>query len=119
MQTETNLKDNSLRIELATRLEQLGQAQWVRAICYMGSSQLPEGQRPLPADQAFDPNDLYATHVLAYDGNEPVGSLRIRWFHGFAEIERSAFRKEYRGPPVLLKKAGEFVFRHIAFKGYS
>ncbi|MBU6298911.1 MAG: hypothetical protein KJS68_11770, partial [Alphaproteobacteria bacterium] len=56
--------------------------------------------------------------VIIYSGEEPVGALRIRWFKDFAKIERSAFRKAYRSPRNL-KIAAEFVFKHIARKGYN
>jgi hypothetical protein len=102
---------NSLRIEIVTTMEQLQHAYAVRAICFMEET-------GLPVDHAFDGNDLQATHAVAYMNEEPVGSLRIRWFNNFAKIERSAFRKAYRHPRYL-KMAAEFVFAHIARKGYT
>ena len=62
----------------------------LRAICFMEET-------GLPFDHAFDGNDLQATHVVGYDGIEPVGTLRIRWFKDFAKLERTAFRKSHRG----------------------
>jgi len=70
------------------------------------------------AGQSFDGNDLQATHVVAYLGDEPIGALRIRWFNDFAALERTAFRKKYRSPRYL-KAASIFIFEHIARKGYS
>ncbi len=102
---------NSLRIGIVTTMEQLQHAYAVRAICFMEET-------GLPADHAFDGNDLQATHVVAYINDEPVGALRIRWFSDFAKIERSAFSKSYRHPRYL-KMAAEFVFAHIARKGYA
>jgi len=101
---------NSVRVEIVTTQEQLQHAYAIRAICFM--------EEGVAAGQAFDGNDLQATHVIIYAGQEPVGALRIRWFKDFAEIERSAFRKAYRNPRHL-KIAAEFVFRHIARKGYT
>jgi hypothetical protein len=72
----------------------------------------------LPADQALDGNDLQATHFVAYLKDEPIGALRIRWFKDFAKIERTGFRKEYRGRHILTRTAGP-VFDHIARKGYT
>ncbi len=31
--------------------------------------------------------------MIVYAGDEPVGTLRIRWFKDFAKIERTAFRE--------------------------
>ena len=49
----------------------------------------------------FDGNDYQATHVIVYSGDEPIGTLRIRWFKDFAKFERTAFRKAYRNIHVL------------------
>jgi hypothetical protein len=70
-----------------------------------------------PADIAFDGNDLQSTHFVVYNGDEPIGALRVRWFKDFAKLERSAFRKEFRDMRTL-RFAAEFVFDHIARKGY-
>lgn len=82
----------------------------IRAICFMEDA-------GLAADQAIDGNDYQATHVLVYTGDEPIGSARLRWFHGFAKIERTAFRPAYRNPRIL-KRSAEFIFDHVARKGY-
>jgi hypothetical protein len=87
----------------------------VRSICYMVEE---NSQAPLPADQARDGNDLQATHLVTYLGQEPIGSARIRWFRDFAKIERTAFRPGYRHPRYI-KFAANFAFSHIARKGYS
>lgn len=102
---------NSIRVEIVTTQEQLQHAYTIRAICFMEENGVAAGQ-------SFDGNDLQATHVIVYAGQEPIGALRIRWFKDFAEIERSAFRKAYRNPRHL-KTVAEFVFKHIARKGYS
>lgn len=106
-----SLGHNAIRVEVVTTLEQLHHAYAVRAICFMEDT-------GLPADHAYDGNDLQATHVLVYMHDEPIGSLRIRWFNGFAKIERTGFRKAYRSPRHL-KITAEFVFAHIARKGYT
>ena len=101
---------NSFRVEVVKNMEQLMQIFALRAICFMEDT-------GLPYDHAFDGNDLQATHVVAYDGIEPIATLRIRWFKDFAKLERTAFRKSHRGIPnirILLN----FAFAHIARKGY-
>lgn len=107
---KTTIGHNSIRVEIVTTQEQLQHAYAIRAICFMEDG--------VPAGQAFDGNDFQATHIIIYSDEEPIGALRIRWFKDFAEIERSAFRKAYRNPRHL-KAAAEFVFKHIARKGYS
>ena len=102
---------NSFRVEVVKNMEQLMQIFALRAICFMEDT-------GLPYDHAFDGNDLQATHVVGYDGIEPVGTLRIRWFKDFAKIERTAFRPRYRDMNHL-RAFLDYVFNHIARKGYS
>jgi hypothetical protein len=92
-------------------MDQLMHAYAVRAICFME-------ENGMPASHAMDGNDLQATHFVAYYGDEPVASMRVRWFSDFAKLERSAFRKEYRDIRTV-KFAADFVFEHVARKGYS
>lgn len=72
----------------------------------------------MAAELLFDGNDYMATHVVVYDGDEPVGTARIRWFKDFAKIERTSFRKAYRGINIL-KQFAAFGFEHISRKGYT
>jgi hypothetical protein len=103
--------DDATRIVVVTNNEQLLHAYAVRSICFMEES-------GLPARRAFDGNDFQATHVVVYAQDEPIGAARVRWFNGFAKIERTAFRRAYRNPR-LLKQAADFIFDHAARKGYS
>jgi hypothetical protein len=105
------LGHNAIRVEIVTTTAQLQHAFAVRAISFMEDT-------GLPVDHAFDGNDLQATHVVIYMHDEPIGSLRIRWFNDFAKIERTGFRKAYRHPRHL-KTTAEYVFKHIARKGYT
>ncbi len=102
---------NGVRIEIVTKLEQFMHVMAIRAICYMEDT-------TFPADQAFDGNDFQCTHIVVYLQDEPVGAVRIRWFKDFAKIERTAFRPRYRDVRHL-KMLAEFVFKHIARKGYT
>lgn len=54
------------------------------------------GEQECPFDEEFDGNDLAATHLLGYVGDEPAGCLRVRFFADFAKIERLAVRREFR-----------------------
>jgi len=92
-------------------MDQLMHAYAVRAICFME-------ENSMPAAHAMDGNDLQATHFVAYFGEEPVASMRVRWFGDFAKLERSAFRKDYRDIRTV-KFAANFVFAHVARKGYA
>jgi predicted GNAT family N-acyltransferase len=65
-------------------------AMLVRGIVYMHEQQCPFSEE-------FDLNDHAATQVLGAIEGEPVLTARIRYFNGFAKIERLAIRPEYRG----------------------
>lgn len=104
-------KSNAIHAELVTTMERLQHVYAIRAICFME-------EHGVAAGLAMDGNDLQATHVVIYDGEEPFGAVRIRWFKDFAKLERMAFRKEYRNPRYI-KVMAKFVFAHIARKGYA
>lgn len=76
------------------------------------------GEQECPYDEEYDGNDLSATHLLAYIGDEPVGCLRLRFFAGFAKFERMAIRKEFRKSraAIQLARAG---FAFCQKKGYG
>jgi predicted GNAT family N-acyltransferase len=75
------------------------------------------GEQECPYTEEYDGNDLSATHLLAYIGDEPVGCLRLRFFADFAKFERMAIRKEYRKSraAIQLARAG---FKFCQKKGY-
>jgi predicted GNAT family N-acyltransferase len=75
------------------------------------------GEQECPYEEEYDGNDLSATHLLAYIGDEPVGCLRLRFFADFAKFERMAIRKEYRKSraAIQLARAG---FKLCQKKGY-
>ena len=102
---------NQIRCEVVTTYEQLLHAHAIRSICFME-------ERGVKARHEFDGNDYQATHIIVYAGDEPIATLRIRWFADFAKFERTAFRKAYRTTRVL-RAAADFSFDHVARKGYD
>lgn len=75
---------------LAMKLEDAQQAFAVRAACFIG-------EQDLPYSEEVDDHDYGATHVIAYAGEEPVGTVRVRWFASFAKMERLAVMRRFRG----------------------
>lgn len=65
----------------------------VRSAVYIGSERCPYAEE-------FDGNDFSATQILGFVGNEPAGSMRIRYFANLAKFERLAVRDEFRGQGV-------------------
>lgn len=102
---------NSLRVVIATSAEHMRDITILRSICFVH-------EMDVPARFVFDGNDQQATHFVFYDGEEPIGALRIRWFADFAKYERTCFREKARNPFVI-KRCIQATFDHVARKGYS
>jgi predicted GNAT family N-acyltransferase len=78
-----------LSVTIARTFEDLMRVASLRSAVYIG-------EQECPYEEEFDGNDLAATHLIGYVGNEPAGCLRIRYFADFAKVERLAVRKEFR-----------------------
>jgi len=90
MSTAQSIDGEAVTTKLAMRMEDSMQAFAVRAACFIG-------ELDVPFSEEFDGHDFGATHVLAYVGEEPVGTVRMRWFQSFAMPERLAVIQRYRG----------------------
>ena len=101
---------NEIGVTLARTFEDLMRVVTIRSAVYVG-------EQECPYDEEYDGNDLSATHLLAYIGDEPAGCLRVRYFADFAKIERLAIRKEFRKTRAAfqLVRAG---FKLCQKKGY-
>jgi len=82
-------RKGELSVTLARTFEDLLRVASVRAAVYIG-------EQRCPYEEEFDGNDLSATHLLGYVGDEPAGCMRVRYFADFAKIERLAVRTEFR-----------------------
>ncbi|MBZ6078882.1 GNAT family N-acetyltransferase [Microvirga sp. WGZ8] len=81
--------EKRLTIAVARTMEDLARIITIRSAVYVG-------EQTCPYDEEFDGNDLSATHLVGYVGNEPAGCVRIRYFADFAKVERLAVRHEFR-----------------------
>jgi predicted GNAT family N-acyltransferase len=102
---------SDIGITVARNFEDLMRVVAIRNAVYIGEQECPYSEE-------YDGNDLSASHLLAYIGDEPVGCLRLRFFAGFAKFERMAIRKEFRKSraAIQLARAG---FAFCQKKGYS
>jgi predicted GNAT family N-acyltransferase len=83
----------------------------IRSIVYMS-------EQDCPYDEEFDGNDISgATHLIAWRGPEPVGTIRLRWFANFVKAERLAVRTDFRGGAVAAALI-DATAMHAARKGY-
>ncbi|MDP2329481.1 MAG: GNAT family N-acetyltransferase [Reyranella sp.] len=80
----------TITTKLAMKMEDSLHAFAVRAACFIG-------ELDMPYSEEFDGHDFGATHVIAYVGDEPAGTVRVRWFQSFAMPERLAVIHRYRG----------------------
>lgn len=100
-----------LRVTTVQTIEGMMQVTAIRAIVYMG-------EQECPYEEEFDGNDFCATHMIGWVGNEPAACLRIRYFGGFAKIERLSVRHNYRNSKIAFKLI-RAAFEHCTRKGFS
>ncbi len=100
----------TLHLEVVSNMEHMMKVVTVRSLVYMADQECP-------FEEEFDGNDFVGMHVLATLGSEPVGTLRLRFFAGFAKLERVALRKEFRQSDIT-KKMVHFALDICRRKGY-
>lgn len=111
MAVKNNHQRNDLCVEIVRDL-----ADYMKIVAIRASVFLAE--QDCPYDEEFDNNDLSALHLIAYLRGEPVATLRIRFFAGFAKIERVCVMKHVRGG-ALVKLMIETAVDVISRKGYT
>lgn len=102
---------NAIGITVVHDVNQLLMVHAIRAATYLA-------EQSIPFAEDVDGNDLTATHLLGFVGDEPAGCLRIRYFAGFVKLERLAVLPRFRKSRLALKlvKAGIELCRT---KGYT
>lgn len=65
----------------------------------------------------FDGNDFSATHLIGHIGDEPVASIRIRYFASFARIERLTVRPTHRRSRIAFRMV-KAAFAFCRDKGF-
>jgi predicted GNAT family N-acyltransferase len=97
-------------VRVVRSLDDLQRVSVLRALTYMS-------EQACPYDEEFDGNDLCALHLLAIEGKEPAGALRLRFFNGFCKVERVCIEPRRRGGAVLAHLMAH-AFEIAARKGY-
>lgn len=102
---------NAIGITVVHDVNQLLMVHAIRAATYLA-------EQSIPFAEDVDGNDLTATHLLGFVGDEPAGCLRIRYFAGFVKLERLAVLPRFRKSRMALKlvRAGIELCRT---KGYT
>lgn len=104
------LAGTRLGIKVAHGLDDLLLAISIRGAAFVG-------ERFLPVFEDIDGNDMTATHLIGYVGDEPAGCIRIRYFADFVKLERLAVLQPQRKEKLasaLVHAAVDF----IRTKGY-
>lgn len=83
-------------VTVARSMEDLFKVMSIRSAVYMA-------EQECPYEEEFDGNDLSATHLIGYVGNEPAATLRLRFFADFAKLERVAVRHEFRNTRIAFE----------------
>ncbi len=117
----TNVARDPVTVEVVRSMDEMTRVIAIRGAVYMG-------EQRCPFEEEFDGNDFSATHLICHKDGEPVGCMRIRYFAGFAKLERLAVRHERRGSGLagrlidaaieLCRKKGYSVFYAQAQKRY-
>lgn len=109
--TQAAAPRKTLDVRVARSFEDLMRVVTIRAAVYMAEQNCPYAEE-------FDGNDFSGTHMIGFVGNEPAACLRIRYFAGFAKLERVAVRHEYRKTRIsfrIIRDALDFCRR----KGFT
>lgn len=109
--SEMSRRDNKFAVKVVSSLDDHQKAMAVRAAVFLGKP-------GWTYDHTFDANDHCATHLLAEVDGEPAGTVRVRWFSGFARIERIAILPEHRSL-ALLNALARTAVRLCRKKGYD
>lgn len=88
-----------ITIKLASTSDELMQCFMLRAAVFMGEQQCPYWEE-------YDGNDYSASHLMLYVDGEPAASMRVRWFEGFAKLERAIILRRYRSYGLFLPFVG-------------
>ena len=81
---------DKIRFSIAETADEKLKAFVVRGIVFCGEQRVPYSIE-------WDEYETSALHVLGQVDDEPVAAGRIRYFDGYAKLERIAVRAEYRG----------------------
>lgn len=101
---------SDITVRVVRSLDDLQRVNVLRALTYMS-------EQACPYDEEFDGNDLCALHLLALEGNDPAGALRLRFFNGFCKVERVCIEPRRRGGAVLISLMAH-AFELASRKGY-
>jgi predicted GNAT family N-acyltransferase len=99
-----------LSVDIARTIEDIFQVFAVRSATYIAE------QFCLYSEE-FDGNDFCSTHFVGRVDGDAAGCVRLRFFDGFAKLERLAVRAEYRNSRLAYQLV-RAALEHCRLKGY-
>jgi predicted GNAT family N-acyltransferase len=108
---ESSRRKPRLKVAIARDLSDIMKVFAVRSATYIA-------EQYCHYEEEFDGNDFCATHFLGTVDGDAAGCIRMRFFAGFAKIERLAVRTEYRNSRLAFELARAAI-RHCRLKGYT
>jgi predicted GNAT family N-acyltransferase len=100
-----------VHVELVRSFEDMAKVFAVRSSTYLA-------EQFCLYDEEFDGNDFCASQFLGTVDGDPAGCIRLRYFGGFAKLERLAVRKEYRRTPLAFELV-RAALRHSRRKDFT
>lgn len=88
--------DRRIGIKVVHSMDELLRVHMIRAATYLA-------EQDMPFEEDLDRNDLSGSHLIGYVGDEPAGCVRIRYFAGFAKLERLSVIKRFRNTRLAFK----------------
>jgi predicted GNAT family N-acyltransferase len=107
----TKAPKQKLEVRIARTIEDIFQVFSVRSATYIAE------QFCLYSEE-FDGNDFCATQFVGTVDGDPAGCVRLRFFNGFAKLERLAVRAEYRNSRLAYQLV-RAALEHCRLKGYT
>jgi len=111
VQAVAESKNWAVEVRLVRTPDEYAMAMAVRAATFLAE------EENITYFDEFNGNDYVATHLLAFVDGDPAGVIRLRWFNGFAMLERVGIRKRYRSYKVFAALARASL-EHARQKGY-
>ncbi|WP_431860164.1 GNAT family N-acetyltransferase [Azospirillum sp.] len=111
----TQSRADDIRVTIASGFDDLVRCMVIRGVVWLGED---EAKDRTDYASLFDPNDHSCTHLLVWVGDEPAGTMRLRWNHGFVRFERLAVRTRFRSFR-LFRRLARFAFDLAAAKGFT
>ncbi len=99
-----------LNVEIARTVEDIFRVFSVRSATYIA-------EQFCLYDEEFDGNDFCSTHFIGTVNGDAAGCVRLRFFEGFAKLERLAVRAEYRQSKLAFQLV-RAALDHCRRKGY-